>query len=62
MAFEQRAGGAEFGQDLVFGHRLLPSCGRSRVDREQGARLQASCNRGATCLRDADRPAYKARA
>ena len=28
MAFEQRAGGAEFGQNLVFGHRIFPGCNR----------------------------------
>ena len=53
MALQQRAGGAEFGQDFLFGHRFSwLEC--PPTDREQAAGHQAFRQRGATCLRDAN--------
>ena len=53
MALEQRAGGAEFGQDFLFGHRFSRLCGKAGTigNRRHGFKRSASRR---TCLRDAN--------
>ena len=48
MAFEQRLGGAEFGEDFVFGHAVAPmrAC-RDRPRRLASTALRQSAQTGA---------------
>ena len=60
MALEQRAGGAEFGQNLLFGHRISRIVAASRSDREGAVRASSVRQWRRNMLERPGVPAYKA--